>query len=124
MKGGTMKSRMRGLPRPLWALPLACAAPASAGQQPDLCRQLLDLAGRQQTERRAHFAAATSKEALEALQRSLREKFLKSFGGLPRGQGVPPAKVLGTIEAGDYVIEKLVFESSPGYYVPGCSTEL
>ncbi len=113
-----MKSRRRGLPRLPWALLWACAAPASAGQQPDLHRQLLDLAGRQQTERRAHFAAVTSKEALEALQRSLREKFLKSFGGLPRGQGAPPAKVVGKIEAEDYVIEKLVFESHPGYFVP------
>jgi dienelactone hydrolase len=30
---------------------------------------------------------------------------------------VPPAKILSTIEAEDYVIEKLVFESSPGYFV-------
>src|SRR5262249_47527099 len=29
----------------------------------------------------------------------------------------PPAKILGTIEASDYVIEKLVFESFPGYFV-------
>src|SRR5205085_1933988 len=39
------------------------------------------------------------------------------LGGLPPSNGVPPARILGKIEAEDYVIEKLVFESSPGYFV-------
>jgi dienelactone hydrolase/pimeloyl-ACP methyl ester carboxylesterase len=112
-----MKRRMRSLPRFLCPFLVALAAPALAGPKADLHRQLLDLADRQQEERRAHFASATSKADLETLQRSLRGKFLRSLGGLPRGQGVPPAKILGTIEAADYVIEKLVFESSPGYFV-------
>jgi hypothetical protein len=36
------------------------------------------------------------------------------LGGLPQSKGAPPAKILGKIEAEDYIIEKLVFESSPG----------
>jgi dienelactone hydrolase len=109
---------MRSLPPCLCASLLAFAAPTSAGPKADLHRQLLDLADRQQKERRARFAAATSKAALEALQKSLRQKFLRALGGLPRSTGVPPARILGKIEAADYVIEKLVFESSPGYFVP------
>src|SRR4051812_29515819 len=116
MKDGKMNSRMRSLPRFLCALLLAAAAPAFAGPPSDLHQHLLELAERQQKERRAHFAAATSKAALETLQQSLRTKFLRAVGGLPQSQGVPPARILSTIEAEDYAIEKLVFESSPGYF--------
>ncbi len=96
---------------------LACAAPALGGEKPSLDRQLLDLAARQQNERRARFAAVKTAADLEALQKSLREKFLQLLGGLPKPAGVPPARIMGRIEADGYVIEKLVFESSPGYFV-------
>jgi dienelactone hydrolase len=96
---------------------LAVATPALAGEKADLHEQLLNLADRQQEERRAHFGAVTTKTDLEALQKSLREKFLKLLGGLPLGRGTPPAKILGTIEAEDYVIDKLVLESSPGHFI-------
>lgn len=112
-----MSSRIRSLPQLLCPLLLAIATPAFAAEKPDLHQQLLDLADRQQQQRRAHFAAVTSKADLEKLQTSLRGKFLKSLGGLPQSKGVPPAKALGTIDADDYVIEKLVFESAPGYFV-------
>jgi dienelactone hydrolase len=96
---------------------LALSAPALAGEKADVHQQLLDLAGRQQAERRARFAAAASKADVEALQKSLREKFLRLIDGLPESPGAPLAKSLGKIEADDYVIEKLVFESFPGYFV-------
>jgi dienelactone hydrolase len=108
---------MRKLPRFLSAFLLAGVTPAFAGQQSDLHQQLLDLADRQQQERRTLFSATTSKAELETLQKVLRGKFLRLLGGLPPRQGVPPAKILGQIEAEDYLIEKLVFESSPGYFV-------
>ena len=88
-----------------------------AAEKPDIHQQLLETAERQQKERRAQFAAVTSKAELETLQKSLREKFLKLLDGLPQSKGVPPAKILSKIEADDYVIEKLVFESSPGHFV-------
>ena len=117
MKDGKMQSRMQNLPRFLCPFLMAFAVPAFAGEKPDLNQQFLELATRQQKERRAHFAAATSKAELEALQKSLRDKFLSLLGGLPQSKGAPPAKVLSTIEAEDYVIDKLAFESSPGYFV-------
>lgn len=112
-----MKSRTRCLPRTLYLILMVMAAPAFAAEKPDLHQQILDLAGRQQKERRAHFAAVTSKAELETLQKSLREKFLRLLDGLPQSKGAPPSKVLDRIEADDYVIEKLIFESFPGYYV-------
>jgi cephalosporin-C deacetylase-like acetyl esterase len=97
---------------------LVLATAASAGPRSDLHQQLLDLADRQQQERRVHFAGVATKADLETLQKTLREKLLGMLGGLPSGQGIPPARTLGQIEAEDYVIEKLVFESLPGYFVP------
>ncbi len=43
--------------------------------------------------------------------------FLRLLDGFPARPGVPPVQKTGTIEADDYVIEKLAFESFPGYFV-------
>ncbi len=80
-------------------------------------QQLLDLAARQQEQRRARFAAVKTRADLEALQKSLRESFLRLLDGLPRSKGAPPARITGKIEEKDYLVEKLVFESFPGYFV-------
>ena len=110
---------------------LAAAASASAlaarGQAPlatrvatkkDVHQQLLELAEHQQSERRARFAAIRTPAELTALQASLRENFLRLIGGLPAGNGPPPANATRAIEAEGYSIEKLVYESFPGYFVP------
>jgi cephalosporin-C deacetylase-like acetyl esterase len=83
----------------------------------DVHQQLLELAGRQQEQRRARFAAVKSQADLEALQKALRAKFLQLLDGLPERKGVPPVQITGRIDADDYVIEKLVYESLPGYFV-------
>ncbi len=82
-----------------------------------LHRQILDEAARQERERRARFAAVANPADLEALQKELRGKFLNLLDGLPQTQGVPKVQTTGTIEADDYRIEKLVYESLPGYFV-------
>ena len=100
---------------------LAAAAGLGRADEPrpaNVHRQLLDLAARQEERRRARFAAVKSKDDLEALQKELRASFLRLLDGLPEAKGPPPAKVTGTIEADDYRIEKLAFESFPGYFVP------
>jgi cephalosporin-C deacetylase-like acetyl esterase len=80
--------------------------------------QLLELAARQEKDRRARFAAVKSSADLEALQKNLRESFLRLLDGLPASNGPPPARVTGTIDADGYRVEKLVYESFPGYFVP------
>lgn len=111
---------MRPHPRTILFLVLAAAFLGLASNIPaaDVHYQLLDLAAKQQADRRTRFAAVQTKADLEALQKSLREKFLRLIDGLPQAKGPPPAKVIATIEADDYMIEKLVFESFPGYFVP------
>ena len=84
---------------------------------PDVQQQMLALAARQEKRRRQRFAAVTTKADLEALQKSLREAFLKRLDGLPEQTDAPPVKITGRIEADDYLIEKLVYESFPGYFV-------
>src|SRR5471030_2811168 len=56
---------------------------AAESATPDIQQQLLDLAARQEKQRRERFAAVTTKADLEALQKSLRETFLKRLDGLP-----------------------------------------
>jgi cephalosporin-C deacetylase-like acetyl esterase len=89
-----------------------------AGGPNDVHQQLLGLAARQEERRRARFASVRTRSDLEALQRDLRETFLHLIGGLPERTDAPPARTTGTIDGGDFLIEKLVFESLPGYFVP------
>jgi cephalosporin-C deacetylase-like acetyl esterase len=108
-------------------LGLGLAAPAglagfravhSLAAAADVHRQILEQAARQEEQRRARFAAVRSKADLAALQTTLRQSFIGLLDGLPVQEGIPPSSKTGTIEADDYVIDKLVFESFPGYFVP------
>ena len=107
--------------RELLLLSVAASAGLVRADEPgfsDIHRHLLDLASRQEKERRARFAAVKTMAELEALQGSLRQTFLRLIGGLPEKPGVPPVTITGRIEAEDYVVEKLAFESFPSYFVP------
>src|SRR5690349_3997853 len=84
---------------------------------PDLHRALLDEAARQQERRRTRFAAVATKDELEKLQGSLRSAFLELLDGLPTAEGPPPARVVDRLGGDGIVVEKLVFESFPGYFV-------
>src|SRR5262245_16344622 len=94
------------------------AAAQDATQTPDLHQQLLELAARQQRERRERFAAVKTKAELDALQQKLRTDFLDLLGRLHSSDRPPPAHTTRAIEADGYRIEKLAFESWPGYFVP------
>ena len=39
------------------------------------------------------------------------------LGGFPERREAPPARIVATIDADDYLVEKLVYESFPGYFV-------
>lgn len=91
-----------------------CRQSSGKTNSADVQLRLLELAARQESARRATFAAVKSQAQLAELQRSLRTKFLGLIGGLPENTGAPPVKITGQIEAEDYMIEKLVFESFPG----------
>jgi dienelactone hydrolase len=92
--------------------------PVAGAEAANLHQYLLDLAGRQQEQRRDRFARVKSRADLESLQKSLRARFLLCLGGLPEARGGPTSQTTGTIDGDGYVVEKLLLESLPGYYVP------
>jgi cephalosporin-C deacetylase-like acetyl esterase len=95
----------------------ASVARGDTPPKPDVHRQLLELAAESEKKRRAKFAAVRSAAELETLQAELRRIFLALLDGLPTSSGPPPVKQAGRIDAEDYTIDKLVYESLPGYFV-------
>src|SRR5262249_36610247 len=66
------------------------------------------------------MAGAKTKEEWLALRPKLREQYLDMLGLWPLPEKTPlNAKVTGTVERDDVVIEKLHFQSKPGLYVTG-----
>jgi dienelactone hydrolase len=92
-------------------------ARADGSGGPDVHQQILIRAGRLQRSRRQRFEAIKTKADLEDLQGSLRQAFLQGLDGLPEKAGVPAVTTTGRIEDADYSVEKLVYESLPGYFV-------
>ncbi|HEY7423972.1 MAG TPA: acetylxylan esterase [Gemmataceae bacterium] len=101
---------------------LAASVSIACGEAPrpnnsNVHRQILELAAEQEKKRRARFAAVKSAADLEALQKDLRKTFLALLDGFPEISGPPPVKKTGRIDADDYTVDKLVYESLPGYFV-------
>ena len=66
------------------------------------------------------FKSPESKRAWEKRAAYLREQILAGAGLIPMPEKCPlNAKVFGLLDRGDYTIEKVYFESLPGFYVTG-----
>lgn len=50
-------------------------------------------------------------------RRAIRRAFLEAIGGLPQGTEALNPKVTGSVDLGDIVVEKVIFESLPKFYV-------
>jgi cephalosporin-C deacetylase-like acetyl esterase len=110
-----MLSRLcrRTLPVILAALPGAAADDAR-----DQLIRLLDQRAFGMLEQRAKAVAAiTSRDAAEKRKAEVREKVLKAMGGLPDRRGPLNAKTAGTLDRDGFRIEKITFESLPGFIV-------
>jgi len=77
------------------------------------------IAQKQLAARKAEIRQIRSRADAEARQRAVRAKVLEVYGGLPSYRGPLNAKVTGTLNAGAYRIEKVMFESLPKYWVTG-----
>jgi dienelactone hydrolase len=108
--------------RDFLALSAAAAAGIARSEDPrpaaNVHQQLLDEAGRLEKQRRTRFAAVTSRDELAGLQQELRRKFLDLLDGLPEAGEPPVVQKTGWIDGDDYRLERLVFQSFPGYFVP------
>lgn len=75
------------------------------------------IAQEQLDEREKEIAAIRTTADAERRKKIVRQKILDAIGGLPDYSGPLNARVTGKIEAEGYVIEKVVYESLPGFYV-------
>lgn len=70
-------------------------------------------------QRAKDIQACTTIEAWEKRKKLIEKKLLKSIGGLPAKTPLN-AKVLGKLERETFVVEKIIYESLPGFYVTAC----
>jgi cephalosporin-C deacetylase-like acetyl esterase len=82
-----------------------------------LLRWMDKIAQRQLDARDKEIAAVRTVADAEQRKKVVRQKILDALGGLPDYSGPLNARVTGQIQADGYVIEKVIYESLPGYYV-------
>jgi dienelactone hydrolase len=80
-------------------------------------RYQLDRAWSQDEARSAAWAGVRTEADLLKLQGEIRSRLLDILGGLPETRTPLNPRVVGTIEREGYRIEKVIFESLPGYHV-------
>lgn len=91
--------------------------PAAAGlPRGGLGEQLNRAVAAQEAKREAELAALTTPEAWRAYQARIRARLADYFGPFPERTPLKP-RVVGTIDRGATVIEKVLFESRPGHLV-------
>jgi cephalosporin-C deacetylase-like acetyl esterase len=75
------------------------------------------IAQEQLTRREAAVAAIRDVPAAEQRKQWVRKTILSVIGGLPDYSGPLHPKITGSIQAEGYTIEKVIFQSLPGFYV-------
>jgi dienelactone hydrolase len=68
-------------------------------------------------ERERTIAGIRDKATADLRKITVRKKMMDLIGGLPAYEGPLNARLLGRIDTGSYAIEKLIFQSLPGFYV-------
>jgi cephalosporin-C deacetylase-like acetyl esterase len=100
---------------------LLAAALGSFAQQPahedDLLRWMNGIAQKQLQTRESAVTAVRTVADAERRKESVRRRILDALGGLPDYSGPLNARVTGQIQADGYIIENVLYESLPGYYV-------
>src|SRR5579883_412280 len=82
-----------------------------------LLKWMNGIAQRQLDARQREMDAIHTVADMERRKTVVRRKILDSLGGLPDYNGPLNARVTGQIQADGYVIEKIIYESLPGFYV-------
>ncbi len=91
-----------------------CAQPAA----PDPLLRWMDKIAQQQLDQRDSAIAQIHTVAdAERRKQLVHEKLLSILGGLPNYSGPLNPRITGRIRADNYTIEKVIFESLPGWYV-------
>ncbi len=99
---------------------LAWIVTVSAGAAPDPFLLWLDrIAQAQLDHREREIAAIHDKAGADRRKEYVRQKLFEILGGLPTESGPLNPRVTGQLAADGYTIEKILFESLPGFYVSG-----
>lgn len=95
----------------------AFASPADAPRE-QLKRYLNGIARAQLLGRAREIAGIRTREDAERRKKLVREKILRLIGNLPAYRGPLNTRQVGALDCGEYRIEKIIYESLPGFYVP------
>jgi len=82
-----------------------------------LLRWLDDAAQQQLAQRERAIAEIRAVADAELRKKMVRETILDIIGGLPDYSGPLNPRITGRLEAGSYTIDKVIFESLPGFFV-------
>lgn len=112
-----MKSKTAAL------LGIAClqwgVLPAQTPAPDPFLHWLDEIAQRQLDQRDRAIAEIRSAGDADKRKRMVREKLLQILGGIPTYNGPLNPRITGRIQSEFYTIEKVIFESLPGFYVTG-----
>jgi cephalosporin-C deacetylase-like acetyl esterase len=98
-------------------LNLGCLYAQQPAAADPLLRWMDQIAQKELDAREAAIAGIRTVAEAEARKKVVREKLMTMMGGLPDYNGPLHARVTGTIRADGFVIEKIIYESLPGYFV-------
>jgi cephalosporin-C deacetylase-like acetyl esterase len=110
---------MKPIARVLLLLTFLPVASASAQEtKPDPFLQWMDQIAQKHLQKRSDaIAKIRSVEDAEGRKKVVREKIMKILGGLPDYNGPLNPRITGRLQNESYTIEKVIFESLPGYFV-------
>ena len=94
----------------------ACAA-AQTSSQDSLLDWMNGIAQQQLQQRAQEIRKVHSVDEAEKRKEFVRKQMLDDIGGLPDYKGPLNARVTGEIHADAFTIEKVIYESLPGFYV-------
>ncbi len=104
----------------MWIAIFLCPA-GGYGQPPvaddPLLKWMDKIAQKEMDAREAIIAGVRTVADAEQRKKTVREKIMQIMGGLPDYNGPLHARVTGSIQADGFVIEKVIYESLPGYFV-------
>src|ERR1051326_2588402 len=101
----------------LFAGLLAQLLSAQTSIEDPLLRWMDKIAQRQLDSRDQEIAAVRTVADAERRKEVVRRKIMSALGGLPDYGGPLNPRITGKIQADGYVIEKVIFESLPGFLV-------
>ena len=105
------------------SLRMTCVAFMLAGTasaaDPEFLKWMDGIAQQSLQKRKQEVASIKDIASAQQRQSAVRAKYLELIRGLPDYSGPLNPRVTGTIDAGEYVIEKVLYESWPRYFVTG-----